>query len=201
MKPTRKSRTCFCRRVSAIASPQFRDRSFPPKDLCPAPRSDPHPRRRPGDGGCDCAEFVRNMQSKCETWRSPLETPRVAEPSPHHVYAVEPLRTSGAPPHALLPPLWSAPSGTWFGMLPRLEDQRISWLAEDGLAEQILSEPTVSPLIDLVRNTRITTRRLCFPKELKTRVRELFHPYLSDSLENGLVIKPRPTAAAFAKDS
>jgi uncharacterized protein len=65
------------------------------------------------------------------------------------------------------------------------------WLAENGRANQPLSDPNISPLIDSLRNTSITTHRLCFPKELKDVVREHLQPYLSDHVGNGSTNKRR----------
>jgi len=57
------------------------------------------------------------------------------------------------------------------------------WLAEDGEAKQPLSNPTVSPLIDSVRNKATTTRRMCYPAELKTLVSKHLQQYLSDLID------------------
>jgi hypothetical protein len=78
------------------------------------------------------------------------------------------------------------------------EDKRPEdiWLAEGGLGKQVLSEPAVSPLINSVRNTRVTTRRLCFPKELRPRVEEYLRPYLSDKLESELLTTPETVFAS-----
>jgi len=59
------------------------------------------------------------------------------------------------------------------------------WLAERGEAKQPLSNPTVSPLIDSLRNAPVVTRRLCFPKELKPLIRKHLQPFLRDPVENG----------------
>lgn len=63
------------------------------------------------------------------------------------------------------------------------------WLAENGEGKKPLSDPTISPVIDSVRNTPITTHRLCFPKELKSLVKEHLQAYLSDRIGNGSVKK------------
>lgn len=69
---------------------------------------------------------------------------------------------------------------TWFitkGKVP--ED---IWLSENGEAKHSLSDPQVSPLIDSLRNTTITAKRLCFPKEMKDLVKKHLQSYLADQL-------------------
>lgn len=56
------------------------------------------------------------------------------------------------------------------------------WLTEQGEAKNSLSDPRVSPLIDSLRNTPITAKRLCFPVEMKGLVRKHLQSYLTDQL-------------------
>jgi putative nucleotidyltransferase with HDIG domain len=55
------------------------------------------------------------------------------------------------------------------------------WLAERGVAKHNLSDPAVSPLIDSLRNTPITAKRLCFPEEMKGLVKKHLQSYLTDN--------------------
>jgi len=59
------------------------------------------------------------------------------------------------------------------------------WLSENGVATEPLSNPTVSPLIDSVRNIQIVTRRLCFPAEVQDLVKRHLAEYLTDRIETG----------------
>lgn len=88
----------------------------------------------------------------------------------------------------------------WF--MAKRESPEDIWLAENGEAKQPLSDPTISPLIDSVRNTPITTHRLCFPKELKPLVKEHLQSYLSERIGNGSATKRRSgTAPAKMNES
>jgi len=64
------------------------------------------------------------------------------------------------------------------------------WLSENGIATEPLSNPTVSPLIDSVRNTQIITQRLCFPYDVTNLVEKHLREYLTDRIETGTSPKP-----------
>lgn len=72
---------------------------------------------------------------------------------------------------------------TWFLSKDRKPED--IWLAEGGAALQVLSDPSVSPLIDSIRNTRIAVQRVCFPEEVKDLVTKHLQPYLTDRMESG----------------
>jgi hypothetical protein len=69
------------------------------------------------------------------------------------------------------------------------------WLAEKGVAKQALSNQTASPLINSIRNTPVTTQRLCFPKELKSLVYKYLSPYLLDADEIASASNQTPAGA------
>lgn len=73
------------------------------------------------------------------------------------------------------------------------------WLAENGVVTQGLSDPTISPMIDSIRNTRIAVQRLCFPKEVQELVETCLKDYLTDYTKTGLYTKVNQPAFDFAR--
>jgi uncharacterized protein len=73
------------------------------------------------------------------------------------------------------------------------------WLSENGAATEPLSNPTVSPLIDSVRNIQVITQRICFPAEVKDLVKKYLAEYLTDRIETGAFPKPYQMAVVWPK--
>jgi uncharacterized protein len=76
---------------------------------------------------------------------------------------------------------------TWYVAKERKPED--IWLSENGVATEPLSSPTVSPLIDSVRNIQVVTQRLCFPEEVKDLVKKHLSEYLTDRIETS---SPKP---------
>lgn len=71
------------------------------------------------------------------------------------------------------------------------------WLAESGAVSAGLSDPSVSPLIDSIRNIRVATHRVCFPGEVKDLVKAHLGAYLTDRMESGNYTKVYQSALEF----
>ena len=70
---------------------------------------------------------------------------------------------------------------TWFVAKDKVPED--VWLAENGIATHTLSDPSISPLVNSVRNTQIAIRRLCFAAELKEIVMEHLGEYVNSGPE------------------
>jgi hypothetical protein len=73
------------------------------------------------------------------------------------------------------------------------------WLSENGVATEPLSNPTVSPLIDSVRNIQVVTQRICFPAEVRDLVKKYLAEYLTDRIETGASPKAYQMSVVWPK--